>query len=224
MTRCDQRVTVQLMAQNVTTVLVEPYTEPISQPMAIRLPDSILVSEDDFFEFCQLNRDLRIERTAHGEILIMPPTGGETGNRGAEITFQLKLWAKRDGVGEVFDSSTGFILPNTAMRSPDAAWVLRARLTKLTAEEKKKFIPLCPDFVIELKSPSDNLKTVQAKMEEYIENGARLGWLLDPDARRVHVYDADGRREAIEAAERISADPVLPGFTLDLADIWRPNI
>jgi Uma2 family endonuclease len=212
------------MAQNLNTVLVELYTAPVEQPMAIHFPDSIRFSEDDFFEFCQLNRDLRIERTSHGEILIMPPTGGETGNREAEITFQLKLWAKGDGTGEVFGSSTGFILPNTAMRSLDAAWVHRTRLAALTAEGKQKFIPLCPDFVIELKSPSDNLKTIQAKMEEYIENGARLGWLLNPETRRVEVYRPGGRREVIEAPESVSADPILPGFKLDLLDIWRPNI
>ena len=213
-----------LMAQNPTTVLVEPYAAPFCQPMAIRFPNSICLSEEDFFEFCQLNKDLRIERTRNGEIVIMPPTGGETGNRGAEITFQLKLWAKQDGTGEVFDSSTGFTLPNMATRSPDAAWVVRSRLSILTPEEKQNFIPLCPDFVIELKSPSDNLKTVQAKMEEYIENGARLGWLLNPETRRVEVYGPGGRREVIEAAESVSGDPVLQGFKLDLDDIWRPNM
>jgi Uma2 family endonuclease len=213
-----------LMAQNLTTFFVEPYTPPAVQPMAIRFPESICFSEEDFFEFCQLNKDLRIERTQYGEILVMPPTGGETGSRGSEINMQLRLWAKQDGTGEVFDSSTGFTLPNMAMRSPDAAWVLRSRLAILTSEEKQKFIPLCPDFVIELKSPSDNLKTIQAKMVEYIENGTRLGWLLNPETRRVEIYGPGGRREVIEGAENISGDPVLPGFKLDLSDIWRPNM
>src|SRR5690349_21633385 len=131
-----------------TTVLIEPSTGIRSGPLVIRLPGSLSLSEEDFYEFCQLNRELKVERTAQGEILIMPPTGGETGNRNSELNMQLRIWSKRDGTGVVFDSSTGFILPNGAERSPDAAWVLHARLAQLSPESKRKFLPLCPDFVI----------------------------------------------------------------------------
>ena len=154
----------------------------------------------------------------------MPPTGGETGNRNAEITGQVVSWTKQDGTGAVFDSSTGFKLPNGADRSPDAAWVRRSRLAQLSREEKEKFLPLCPDFVIELLSPSDDLEEIQAKMDEYIDNGSRLGWLLDPKSRRVYIYRPGARVGVIENAEEISGAPELLGFVLDLREIWEPNI
>lgn len=204
-----------------TTFLINSSAGVTTRPLVIQLPESLRLSEEDFYEFCQLNRELKVERTARGEIVIMPPTGGETGSRSSEINMQLRFWSKRDGTGAVFDSSTGFILPNGAERSPDAAWVLHTRLAQLSPESRKKFLPLCPDFVIELKSPSDRLENLQAKMEEYIENGTQLGWLLDPDKRRIYVSVRGAPVRIVEAVTSISGDPPLTGFTLDLKDVWK---
>ena len=190
-------------------------------PVILRLSPVINLTGDQFFEFCQINRDLRIERTAEGEIEIMPPTGGTTSERNSETGMQLRLWAKRDGTGAVFDSSGGFNLPNGATRSPDAAWVLRSRLAALTSAQREKFIPLCPDFVIEIRSPSDSFTALQAKMQEYIDNGARLGWLIDPLQRRVYIYRPQSLPEILDNPAMLSGDPVLPGFTLDLSEIWQ---
>ena len=203
-------------------VLAEPQTSQAY--ITLRLKPAIKMTDDEFFALCQLNRDLRLERNAEGDIKVMPPTGGETGNRNAEITGQLVIWTKQDGTGAAFDSSTGFKLPNGADRSPDAAWVQKSRLAVLTQEEKEKFLPLCPDFVIELLSPSDELEEVKAKMDEYIENGARLGWLLEPRSRRVYVYRPGESVIMIENTGQISGDPELPGFVLKLREIWEPNI
>jgi len=178
------------------------------------------MSEDDFFEFCAANRDLRIERTAEGDILIMPPTGEATGDSNAEITTQLRIWAKRDKTGRVFDSSTGFILPNGALYSPDASWVLETRLKKPDKEDREGFAHVCPDFVIELRSRSDSVSFLRRKMEEYIENGARLAWLIDRRRRRVHIYRPNCAVSTLENAASVSADPELPGFALDLTEIW----
>lgn len=190
----------------------------------IHLRPGLELTDEQFSLLCQLNRDLRFERTAQGDLIAMPPTGGATGNRNAEITRQFGNWAKADGSGAAFDSSTGFKLPNGADRSPDAAWVRRERLAALTPEEKEKFLPLCPDFVIELRSPTDKLTTVQAKLDEYIANGAQLGWLLDPETRRVYVYRPGASMAVLEQVEAVSAAPELNGFTLDLREIWEPNI
>lgn len=190
-------------------------------PLVVHLRPVIELTDDQFFEFCQINRDLRIERTAEGDLLIMPPAGGETGNRNAALTTLLTSWAWQDGTGVAFDSSTGFTLPNGAMRSPDAAWVKRSRLAALTSEQKVKFLPLCPDFVIELRSPSDSLRSLRAKMREYIENGVQLGWLINPITRRVYVYRPNLPVEQLENPATISGDPILPGFTLDLSKIWE---
>ncbi len=195
----------------------EPY-------LTIHLSPAVALTDDQFFELCQINSDLRLERNAKGDIIVMPPTGGETGNRNTSITGQLYSWSKRDGSGAVFDSSAGFKLPNGADRSPDAAWVSRERLSQLTPEQKKKFVPLCPDFVVELLSPADSIAATRAKMVEYIENGARLGWLIDPEARRVFVYRPGAPIEELKDPTHVSGDPELPGFTLDLEDIWKPNI
>ena len=203
-------------------VLADPQVSLNS--FTIHLKPAIELTEDQFFALCQLNRDLRLERNAEGDIIVMPPTGGETGNRNAEITGQLVIWTKQDGTGAAFDSSTGFKLPNGADRSPDAAWVQKSRLAVLTQEEKQKFLPLCPDFVIELLSPSDELEEVKAKMDEYIENGARLGWLLEPRSRRVYVYRPGESVIMIENTGQISGEPELPGFVLNLREIWEPNI
>jgi Uma2 family endonuclease len=193
-------------------------------PVVLKLTPVINLTDDQLFELCQLNRDWRIEYTAQGELIVMPPTGAETGSQNAEITFQVQLWTRGDQTGIAFDSSTGFKLPNGATRSPDAAWVRRSRLTGLTREQKQKFLPLCPDFVIELRSPTDNLRAVLDKMQEYMDNGAQLGWLLDPLTRRVHVYLPQRPPEILEAPSSVSADPLLPGFVLDLRKIWEPDL
>jgi Uma2 family endonuclease len=181
-------------------------------------------TEDLFYELCRQNPDLRLERTSDGEVIIMPPTGWETGNRNAEINRQLGNWSKQDGTGRIGESSTGFRLPNGADRAPDASWVEKSKLAELTLEEKKRFLPLCPDFAIELRSPGDDLDTIKAKMEEYIDCGLRLGWLIDPETRTVHVYRPNVAVEELKDVTEVSADPELPGFTLNLREIWDPNI
>ncbi|MDQ3251147.1 MAG: Uma2 family endonuclease [Actinomycetota bacterium] len=181
------------------------------------------MDEEQFFQFCRINRDWRIERTAEGDLEIMPPTGGETSNRNADLAMQVGIWTRRDGTGVAFESNGDFILPNGAMRSPDASWVRRERLTNLTAEQKQRFLPLCPDFVIELRSLSDPLPPLEAKMREYLENGARLGWLLDPGERKVHVYQPEEDVRILENPQKVSGDPVLQSFVLDLKPIWEPG-
>ena len=192
-------------------------------PLVVHLRPLIHLTDDQFYELCQINRELRIERTAEGDLIIMPPAGWETSKRNADLTTALGVWAKQDRSGVVSDSSGGFILPNSAVRSPDAAWVRRSRLATLTPEQKKKFIPLCPDFVIELRSPTDRLSILQAKMQEYIDNGAQLGWLIDPEPKQVYVYRPNSPVECLENPSEISGDPVLPGFVLDLREIWETS-
>ncbi|MGH8550107.1 MAG: Uma2 family endonuclease [Methylococcales bacterium] len=190
------------------------------QPVVLHLQPAVELADDQFFEICRINRELRIERNAQGELLIMPPAGGKTSERNAEITMQLRIWAKREGTGVSFDSSGGFVLPNDAVRSPDAAWIRRSRLESLTDEQRAKFIPLCPDFVLELRSPADPLGVFQSKMQEYLDNGAQLGWLIDPEARRIHVYYPGSSVECLEKPDSLTGDPVLAGFVLDLKKIW----
>lgn len=192
-------------------------------PLVIRLEPAIHMTADQFFEFCQINRDWRMERTVQGDILIMAPAGGEASSRNLELSAQLRNWAKRDGSGVAFDSSAGFTLPDGATRSPDAAWVRKARLKNLTAEQKQKFLPLCPDLVVELLSPSDRLSTAQDKMQEYLENGAQLGWLIDPKHRRVYVYRPGVDVQCLEDPETLPGEPLLSGFLLDLKEIWEPG-
>lgn len=191
-------------------------------PMVLHTRPALEMDEEQLFEFCQINRDWRIERTAEGDLEIMPPTGGETSSKNFNLVLQLGAWAERDGSGVGFDSNGGFILPSGAMRSPDASWVRGERLTNLTAEQKQRFLPLCPDFVIELRSPSDSLTPLEAKMREYLENGAHLGWLLDPEERRIYIYQPEGDVRILENPRKVSGDPVLKGFVLDLQPIWRP--
>lgn len=182
------------------------------------------MDDERLYEFCRINAGLRIERTPGGELEIMAPTGGETGNRNSNLNYQLTGWTLADGTGVGFDSSTGFALPNGAVRSPDASWVGRERLSELTPEQKQRFLPLCPDFVVEISSPSDSLAALEAKMYEYIENGAKLGWLIVPTERKVHVYQPNQDVKTLESPQSISGDPVLPGFVLDLGRIWKPDI
>jgi Uma2 family endonuclease len=192
-------------------------------PMVLRTRPALEMDDEQLFEFCRINREWRIERTAEGELEIMPPTGGETSNRSIKLAARLQLWAERYGTGVAFESNGGFILPNGAMRSPDASWVRRELLATLTVEQKERFLPLCPDFAIELRSPSDPLATIEAKMREYIGNGARLGWLIDPEERKVHIYGPDEPARVLENLAEVSGDPVLEGFVLDLKPIWEPS-
>lgn len=182
--------------------------------------DSVIdLTDEQFYQLCQKNRDLKFERSATGELIIMAPTGGETGNRNAGLTAQLWIWNQQQKLGQVFDSSTGFKLPNGANRSPDVAWIQQARWDALTPEQKAGFIPLCPDFVIELLSPSDRLTTVQEKMQEYRANGAQLGWLIDRASRQVEIYRRDREVEIIKSPVTLLGEEVLPGFVLDLDGI-----
>jgi Uma2 family endonuclease len=189
----------------------------------LHLRPVIELTDDQLFELCQINQELWIERTAEGDLVIMPPEGWETGSRGITLGTLLTQWAWQDGTGVTSGSSAGFILPNGAMRAPDAAWVLRSRLAALTADQKQKFLPLCPDFVVEIRSPSDRLSMAQEKMQEYLDNGARLGWLIDPHGRVVYVYRPNQPVERLENPATLSGDPVLPGFVLDLQKIWEPG-
>jgi Uma2 family endonuclease len=193
------------------------------EPRVLHLPRTVQMTDEQFLEFCCVNDYWRMERTSEGDILVMPPEGGSGSSRNSELNAQLRVWAKRDGSGAVFDSSAGFKLPSTAVRGPDAAWVLKKRLRKLTAEEKEGFLPLCPDFVVEQLSPWDRLATAKEKMQEYLENGLRLGWLIDPRRRHVYIYRPHTRVERLDSPDTLSGDPVLPGFVLDLGEIWDPG-
>ncbi len=173
----------------------------------------------DFARLAADYPDLRIEMTREGEIIIMPPAGGETGSKNADLTADLVIWNRAEKTGKVFDSSTGFVLPNGAKRSPDASWVPVAEWEALSLEERQQFLPLCPTFVIELRSRTDRLSTVQQKMGEYRDNGARLGWLIDPKSKRVEVYRAGQEVEILDSPTSLSGEDVLPGFVLDLTGI-----
>ena len=188
--------------------------------LTVNLKSLIEMTDEQFFQLCQNNRELRFERNANGELIIMPPTGGETGNKNARITQQVMNWTDVDGTGIAFDSSTCFKLPNGANRSPDASWVKLERWNALTDEEKQKFPPLCPDFVIELLSPSDSLKTTQDKMEEYIDNGVCLGILINRKFRQVEIYRQGKEVEVLDSRTTVSGEDVLKGFVLNLGMIW----
>jgi Uma2 family endonuclease len=198
----------------------EALLSPENFPLLVHFQPVLNLTEDQFFELCQLNRELRIERTAQGELLIMSPAGWETSEHNAEISMQLRQWAKREGTGTTTDSSGGFILPNTAVRSPDAAWIRHDRLATLSAEQRKKFLPLCPDFALELRSPTDSLSVLQDKMQEYMDNGAQLGWLIDPVRQQVFIYRPNLPVEQLDKPDSVSVETLLPGFRLDLREIW----
>lgn len=190
------------------------------EAITLDLNSIIKLTDEQFFVLCQNHSDYRFERTASGELLIMPPTGGETSNRNVEISFQLQAWSRQNNLGIIFDSSGGFKLPNGAARSPDAAWVKKERWDALTPEQQQQFPPLCPDFVVELLSASDSLPKIRVKMQEYMENQARLGWLIDRQNQRVEIYRQDREVEILESPTTISGEDVLPEFILDLTNIW----
>jgi Uma2 family endonuclease len=178
------------------------------------------MSEREFYEFCQLNPDLRLELTSEGDLIIMPPTGGKTGLRNSRLNLRLASWAEKDGTGQAFDSSTVFALPSGAKRSPDFAWVANARWNALTEEEQEQFPPLCPDFVVELRSRTDALNNLRQKMAEYMSNGAQLGWLIDPQERQVYVYRPGAAVEQLDDPQTISGEPLLRDLQLELREIW----
>ena len=193
------------------------------KPLLLQLPHEIAlrVTPEQFTALATVNRELRLERTATGELIVNPPTGGNTGYRNSKIIYFLVRWIEEQGGnGRAFDSSTGFLLPNGANRSPDAAWVSQKRWDALTSEQQEGFIPLCPDFVVELRSKSDALKDLRSKMEEYRSNGAKLGWLIDPKNKRVEIYRPGQVVEILENPSRLSAEKVLLGFSLSLEGVW----
>lgn len=193
---------------------------PLRDHLPLRVRPAIPVSDDELFELCRRNRELRVERTAEGEIIIMPPTGSETGRRGFELTVQFGDWVRRDGRGVGFDSSAGFLLPNGAERSPDLAWIERSRWAQIPPEQQRRFAPICPDFVVELLSPRDDVGEIQATLREYIACGARLGWLIDPDRRRLEVYRPGRPPEMVENPATIAGDPEMSGLVIDLTRIF----
>lgn len=186
--------------------------------LTLNLDSIIQLTDEQFYQLCQANRDVRFERTAEGKLIIMPPTGWGTGNRNTKLTARLEIWAEADGTGLAFDSSTGFTLPNGAARSPDAAWVKRERLEALKPDPEK-FLPLAPDFVVELRSANDSLKRLQEKMQEYLNNGVRLGWLINPQDQQVEIYRPGQHVEVLQSPTSLSGEEVLPEFTLDLGQI-----
>ncbi|MEH2292685.1 Uma2 family endonuclease [Nostoc sp.] len=192
-----------------------------SSPLVLQIPSSMQMTDEQFFEFCQVNRDLRIERNKFGELVIMPPTDSETGNREGNISGQLWVWSEQDSTGITFSSSTGFKLSTGAERSPDASWIKLERWNALSAEQQKRFAPICPDFVVELKSPSDNLQTLKEKMEEYMnEPGIQLGWLIDRKQRKVYISRPGLSEECLDNPASISGELVLPGFILNMSKVW----
>jgi Uma2 family endonuclease len=203
--------------------MVQTPTSAEPETLSIELPKTIglYVTQEQFAALAAANRDLRLERTAQGELIVNPPTGWETGERNCSISGELYLWWRNAGEpGKVFDSSTGFILPNGATRAPDASWVSGERWQALTPEQKGTFANICPDFVVELRSSSDSLKSLQDKMKEYIDNGAKLGWLIDPRQRRVEIYRSALAVDVLENPTELLGEAVLPGFVLNLRRVW----
>jgi len=201
------------MVRNLTQIRDDAYIPP-------ELIGAQGVTLEQFEELCRKHRKLRLELTSTGELIAMPPTGAETGRSNAHLTHQLLTWTEKDMTGVCFGNTAGFILPNGAIRSPDASWIKRAKWDSLTADQRKRFMPFCPDFAVELRSPSDTLTELNLKMLEYLENGMSVGWLIDPFKRKVHVYRPGEEVIILDNPETVSADPLLPSFTLDLTKIW----
>ena len=198
----------------------------LTQPDDAYIPPELIglthqtVTPKQFERLCRKYRDLRLELTSTGELIVMTGTGGETGRSNAHLTYQLMDWTERDATGVCFDSSTMFALPNNARRSPDASWIRCERWDSLTQQQKERFVPICPDFVAELRSPSDRLPVLFNKMSEYIANGTSLGWLIDPRTRRVYVYRPNEEVVVLENPESVSGEPLLPGFHLRTTKLW----
>ncbi len=188
--------------------------------LTLNLHSAIELTDERFEQICHSNRDLRFERTSTGELVVMSPAGSDTGRQNSGLNGQLWLWNRQFHLGVIFDSSAGFTLPNGAIRSPDASWIKQERWDTLNASQKRKFAPICPDFVVELCSPSDRLTDVQSKMQEYLTNGTRLGWLIAPESQHVEIYRQNQTVEVKSAPTTLSGEDVLPGFELDLQDIW----
>ncbi|RCJ24711.1 hypothetical protein A6770_03370 [Nostoc minutum NIES-26] len=188
--------------------------------ITINFNNVVKLSDDQFYQLCRDNPDVKFERNANGELIVMPPTGGETGKRNAKLTARFVLWNEQTQLGEVFDSSTCFRLPNGPNRSPDVSWIELSRWNALSAEQREKFPPIAPDFVLELMSPSDSLSETQAKMREYMSAGVKLGWLIDRRTRLVEIYRQGQPKEVLESPTSLSGEDILVGFTLDLQIIW----
>ncbi|MEO0869115.1 MAG: Uma2 family endonuclease [Cyanobacteria bacterium J06642_11] len=190
-------------------------------PLELPLDVALHVTQEQFETIAFANRHLRIERSAAGELIVNPPTGGETGHRNIKIAYFLVKWIEEQGgYGVPFDSSTGFKLPNGADRSPDASWITTERWNALNSKQRQGFIPLCPGFVIELRSPTDSLKTLQNKMQEYMDNGTKLGWLINPQGKQVEIYRIGQGKEIMDNPKTLSGETVLMGFALDLGRVW----
>lgn len=202
--------------------MVQTIPPPSEKTAPFLTPDltSLRLTAAQFEQVCRDNPDLRLELTSTGGLVVMPPAGSTTGKLNASLIGQLAAWARKDGTGIAFDSSTGFTLPDSAVLSPDASWVRREKWDALTEEEQERFAPLCPDFVIELRSRWNTLKAQQDKMQEYLDNGTQLGWFIDPRNRRVYIYRAGEEVEVLTDAATISAEPVLRGFELQLTELW----
>lgn len=192
--------------------------------MQITIPSGFHVTEEQFDQIAEVEEINKVELTASGELIVMPPTGGDTGRKNSDLNLQIGNWAKQDGTGICFDSSTLFILPNGARRSPDVSWILKSRWNQLSVAEKRKFPPIAPDFVIELVSPSDasmpKYKSLQEKMQEYMNNGVRLGWLIDPEKKIVEISRPNQSVEIEQNPTILQGENVLLGFVLDLTEIF----
>ena len=185
-------------------------------PLTLNI-NAVHLTDEQFYELCQNNRELKFERTPKEKLIIMSPVGGESGNREADLIADLVIWNRQTGLGFTFSSSTIFKLPNRADRSPDAAWILRERWEALTPEQRRKFPPIAPDFVIELRSATDELESLREKMGEYLDAGVRLGWLINPQQQQVEIYRQGRQVEVQNLPAELSGEVVLPGFTLSIA-------
>ncbi len=188
--------------------------------LTLQLPPALKFTDEEFEQLVAVNKELRLELTVEGELIIMSPTGGETGNRNFEIYIDLGIWNRQNNLGKAFDSSTGFKLPNGAIRSPDASWVRMERWDALTPQQRKKFLPLCPDFAVELVSETDDVEDTQAKMREYLANGLRLGWLINPQVKQVEIYRPHQEVEILQSPVTLSGEDILPDFILNLQPIF----
>jgi Uma2 family endonuclease len=186
-----------------------------NEPVILNLKD-VGLSDEQFYQLCQVNDHWQLEQTAQGELIIMPPVGAISGNRESEFNADVVIWNRQTKLGKVFSSSTVFILPNGGKRSPDVAWIINERWNRLTLEEQEKFAPICPDFVIELRSRTDSLEQLQIKMQEYLNSGLQLGWLIDPQSQQVEIYRHNQPKDIVSLPTTLLGEDVLPGFNLDL--------